>query len=65
MLALKEWLANLSVQTQFIESGSPLEKGYYESFNGKLRDKLLDGEMFMMFRKRKWVSKAGASTTPP
>ena len=46
-LALKEWLANLSVQTQYIEPGSPWENGYCESFNGKLRDKLLDGEVFM------------------
>jgi hypothetical protein len=46
-LALKKWLADFSVQTQYIEPGSPWENGYCESFNGKLRDKLLDGEVFM------------------
>lgn len=54
-LALKEWLANLSVQTQYIEPGSPWENGYCESFNGKLRDKLLDGEMFMTLQEAEVV----------
>ena len=49
-LALKKWLANLSVQTQYIEPGSPWENGYCESFNGKLRDKLLNGEVFMTMK---------------
>ncbi len=43
-LALKRWLANLCVQTQYIEPGNPWENGYCESFNGKLRDKLLNGK---------------------
>jgi putative transposase len=30
----------------FIEKGSPWENGYIESFNGKMRDELLDGEIF-------------------
>jgi transposase InsO family protein len=34
------------VQTLFIEPGSPWENGYIESFNGKLRDELLDREIF-------------------
>jgi transposase InsO family protein len=34
------------VTTLFIEPGSPWENGYIESFNGKLRDELLDGELF-------------------
>ena len=54
-LALKEWLANLSVQTQYIEPGSPWENGYCESFNGKLRDKLLDGEVFMTLQEAEVV----------
>jgi hypothetical protein len=33
-------------KTLFIEPGSPWEIGYIESFNGKLRDELLDGEIF-------------------
>jgi len=54
-LALKEWLANLSVQTQYIEPGSPWENDYCESFNGKLRDKLLDGEVFMTLQEAEVV----------
>ena len=34
------------LQTLFIEPGSPCENGYTESFNGKLRDELLNGEIF-------------------
>ena len=44
--AVREWLARVGVQTLFIEPGSPWENGYVESFNGKLRDELLDGEIF-------------------
>ena len=40
------WLEDLQVQTLFIEPGSPWENGYVESFNGKLRDELLDREIF-------------------
>jgi putative transposase len=44
--AVREWLAKLEVETLFIEPGSPWENGYIESFNGKLRDELLNGEIF-------------------
>ena len=44
--AVREWLADLGVQTLFIEPGSPWENGYIESFNSKLRDELLNGEIF-------------------
>ena len=40
------WLEQVGVQTLFIEPGSPWENGYIESFNGKLRDELLNGEIF-------------------
>jgi transposase InsO family protein len=43
--AVRSWLARLGVQTLFIEPGSPWENGYIESFNGKLRDELLNGEV--------------------
>jgi len=43
---VRNWLSELSVQTLFIEPGSPWENGYIESFNGKLRDELLNGEIF-------------------
>jgi transposase InsO family protein len=44
--AVREWLGRLGVKTLFIEPGSPWENGYVESFNGKLRDELLDREIF-------------------
>ena len=44
--AVREWLHRLGVQTLFIEPGSPWENGYVESLNGKLRDELLNGEIF-------------------
>ena len=43
---VREWLGRVGVQTLFIEPGSPWENGYVESFNGKLRDELLNGELF-------------------
>ena len=44
--AVREWLSKIGVKTLFIEPGSPWENGYVESFNGKLRDELLNGEIF-------------------
>ena len=44
--AVREWLGKLDVQTLFNEPGSPWENGYNERFNGKLRDELLNGEIF-------------------
>jgi putative transposase len=44
---LKTWLKNvLGVEPLYIEPGSPWENGYCESFNGKMRDQLLNGELF-------------------
>jgi len=45
-LAIRDWLERLGVETAYIEPGSPWENGYNESFNGKLRDELLNGEIF-------------------
>ncbi len=44
--AVRNWLNRLGVKTLFIEPGSPWENGYIESFNGKMRDELLDREVF-------------------
>ena len=44
---VRKWLGRLGVKTLFIEPGSPWENGYIESFNGKLRDELLNREVFM------------------
>lgn len=43
---IRTWLNRLGVSTLFIERGSPWENGYIESFNGKLRDELLNREIF-------------------
>lgn len=43
---VRQWLAQVGVKTLYIEPGSPWENGYVESFNGKLRDELLDREIF-------------------
>ena len=43
---IRNWLSRIGVKTLFIEPGSPWENGYIESFNGKLRDELLNREIF-------------------
>jgi len=48
--AVREWLGRIGVKTLYIEPGSPWENGYCESFNGKLRDELLNGEIFYTLR---------------
>jgi len=44
--AVRDWLRRVKVKTLYIAPGSPWENGYNESFNGKLRDELLNGEIF-------------------
>jgi len=51
--AVRAWLARIKVKTLFIEPGSPWENGFNESFNGKLRDELLNGEIFYSLREAK------------
>ena len=48
--AVREWIAGVGAETAYIEPGSPWENGYVESFNSKLRDELLDGEIFYTLR---------------
>jgi len=48
--AVRDWLGRIGVKTLYIEPGSPWENGYNESFNGKLRDELLNGEIFYTLR---------------
>ena len=43
---MRKWLDDLGAKTLYIEPGSPWENGYLESFNGKLRDELLNVEIF-------------------
>ena len=42
----RNWLGQVGAKTLYIEPASPWENGYCESFNGKLRDELLNGEIF-------------------
>jgi len=44
--AVREWITAVGAKTAFIEPGSPWENGYCESFNSRLRDELLNGELF-------------------
>ena len=44
--AVREWLGHVSVKTLYIVPGSPGENGYNESFNSKLRDEILNTEIF-------------------
>ena len=50
---VREWLGRIGVTTLFIEPGSPWENGYNESFNGKLRDELLNGKIFYTLKEAK------------
>lgn len=51
--AVRHWLHDVGVKTLFIEPASPWENGYVESFNGKLRDELLNGEIFYTLQEAK------------
>ena len=53
--AVKKRLKRLGVGTLFIEPGSPWENGYIESFNGKLRDECLNGELFLSLAEARYV----------
>lgn len=53
--AIREWLQRVGAKTLYIEPGSPWENGYCESFNGKLRDELLNGEIFYSLKEAKIV----------
>jgi putative transposase len=52
---LRKWLARVGIGTLYIEPGSPWENGYCESFNGKLRDECLNGEIFYWLKEAQIV----------
>jgi putative transposase len=52
-VALREWIAAVGAKTARTGSGSPWENGYRESFSGKLRDELLNGDLFYTLRKQR------------
>jgi transposase InsO family protein len=49
-LAVRDWITAVGAKTAYIEPGSPWENGYCESFNGRFRDELLNGEVFYTIR---------------
>ena len=53
--AVQEWIAAVGARTAYIEPGSPWENGYCESFNSKLRDELLNGEVFCTLQEARIV----------
>jgi len=53
--AVQDWIAAVGAKTAYIEPGSPWENGYIESFNARLRDELLNGEIFYTLREAKIV----------
>jgi transposase InsO family protein len=53
--AAQEWIAAVGARTAYIAPGSPWENGYVESFNARLRDELLDGEIFYTLREAQIV----------
>jgi transposase InsO family protein len=43
---VQDWIGAVGSKTAYISPGSPWENGFIESFNARLRDELLDGEIF-------------------
>jgi transposase InsO family protein len=53
--AVQEWIATVGAKTAYITPGSPWENGFIESFNARLRDELLDGEIFYSLKEARTV----------
>jgi putative transposase len=53
--AVREWIAAIGAKTPYIEPSSPWENGYCKSFNSKLRDELLNGEIFYSLAEAKII----------
>ncbi len=53
--AVQEWITAVGAKTAYITPGSPWENGFIESFNARLRDELLDGEIFYSLAEAKIV----------
>jgi len=52
---VRRWLERSDIKTLFIAKGSPWQNGYIESFNGKLRDELLNRNLFLILKEARWV----------
>jgi transposase InsO family protein len=48
--SVQKWIAAVGAKTAYITPGSPWENGDIESFNARLRDELLNGEIFYSLR---------------
>ena len=56
--AVTKWLGSIGTNTLFVEPGAPWENGYIESFNGRLRDELLNGELFLGLAEARYLVEA-------
>jgi transposase InsO family protein len=68
--AVQAWITAVGAKTAYIERGSPWENGYVESFNARLRDELLNGEIFYTLREahiviESWRCHASLGYKPP
>ena len=61
--AVQEWITAVGVKTAYITPGSPWENGYVESFNARLRDELLDGEIFYTLREAQIIIESWRPTS--
>ena len=53
--AVRNWIKAVGAKTAYIEPGSPLENGYIEGFNARLRDEPLNGEIFYSLREARII----------
>ena len=53
--AVRAWITSVGAKPAYLEPGSPWENGYVESFDARLRDELLDGEIFYTLREAQIV----------
>ena len=63
--SVQEWIAAVGAKTAYITPGSPWENGFIESFNARLRDELLDGEIFYTLREAQIIIESCVVTTTP
>ena len=55
---MQDWITAVGARTAFITPGSPWENGYIESFNARLRDELLNGEIFYSIKEARIIVEA-------
>jgi len=60
---VRDWINPVGAKTAYIEPGSPWENGYVESFNARLRDELLNGEVFYTLKEAQIIIEMWKTTT--